>query len=157
LFDAIAAIIGITHTITYDGQAAIELENIAESDIQQGYPYHIACKQGVYSIDYKHFIQGVMEDVLSNKAHSIISAKFHNTLAYASCALACKLRQTEGINTIVLSGGVFENDYLLKKLYDCLTLEGFEVFYNHQIPINDGGISFGQLNIANAIFENGSR
>nr|WP_241395048.1 hypothetical protein [Clostridium beijerinckii] len=84
---------------------------------------------------------------------SKISSKFHNSLIKASCDLVCKLREKEHMDKVVLSGGVFENHYLLKGIYVNLIKQGFKVFYNEQIPTNDEGISFGQLHVANAIIE----
>lgn len=82
---------------------------------------------------------------------SKISAKFHNSLVYSTCDLVCILGKKEGIRKVVLSGGVFENEYLLGLLNMNLIKKGFQVFYNKEIPTNDGGLSFGQLNIASEI------
>jgi hydrogenase maturation protein HypF len=84
---------------------------------------------------------------------SKISSKFHNSLIEASSDLVCKLREKEQINKVVLSGGVFENEYLLRGIYINLTKKGFKVFYNEKIPTSDGGISFGQLHVASAILD----
>jgi hydrogenase maturation protein HypF len=157
LFDAIAALTGIRNNITYDGQAAIELENVINEEIEECYPWNIEKRDGVFQLQYKDIIEGVLEDVKRNELIGIISAKFHNSLAEATCALVCKIAERESINKVMLSGGVFENQYLLKKVYKKLIQDGFKVFYNKQIPINDGGLSFGQLHVAIAIMEKESK
>jgi hydrogenase maturation protein HypF len=153
LFDTVAALIGIRNNITYDGQAAIELENIIEVEIEESYPWNIQEKGGVFHLQYKDIVEGVLKDLQRKEPAYEISAKFHNSLAEATCALVCQLREREGLNKVVLSGGVFENQYLLKKVYKNLIKRDFEVFHNEQIPINDGGLSFGQLHVASAMLE----
>lgn len=151
LFDAVAALCGIRNTITYDGQAAVELENAIEEETEESYRWSIDEKEGVFKLQYKDIVEGILVDLQNNERVSKISAKFHNSLVEASCDLVCRLREREGINKVVLSGGVFENQYLIKNMYKILQNKGFHVFFNKQIPINDGGISFGQLYAASAM------
>ena len=153
LFDAVAALCGIRNNISYDGQAAIELENVIKEEVEESYLCSINESNGVFKIQYKEIIEGVLEDVHRNESLSKISVKFHNAIIESSCDLVCTLRKKENINKVVLSGGVFENQYLLQKMYKNLTKRGFEVFYNEQIPTNDGGLSFGQLHVASAILD----
>ncbi|MCE5219761.1 MAG: carbamoyltransferase HypF [Clostridium sp.] len=154
LFDAVAALCGIRSNISYDGQAAIELEHVIDDEVEESYLWNIKEDNGIFNIQYKGIIEGILKDVERKELISKISSKFHNSLIESSCALVCKLREKEYINKVVLSGGVFENEYLLKKIYKNLIKYGFKVFYNEQIPTNDGGISFGQLHVASAIMEN---
>lgn len=153
LFDAVSALVTIRNNITYDGQAAIELENVINEEIEETYPWNIEERDGVFQLLYKDIIEGILKDLQRKELSSKISIKFHNSLAEATCALVSVLREKECINKVVLSGGVFENQYLLKKVYKELIKNGFEVFYNEQISINDGGLSFGQLHVASAIME----
>ena len=153
LFDAVAALCGIRNSISYDGQAAIELENIIDYKIKESYSWDIKEENGIFNIQYKSIIEGILGDIQKKELISKISSKFHNSLIKASCDLVCKLREKEHIDKVVLSGGVFENHYLLKGIYINLIKQGFKVFYNEQIPTNDEGISFGQLHVANAIIE----
>jgi hydrogenase maturation protein HypF len=153
LFDAVAALCGIRNNISYDGQAAIELENAIDEEVEESYSWSIKDSDGIFQIQYKDIIEGVLEDVRKKELVSKISAKFHNALVEASGTLVCKLREKENINKVVLSGGVFENQYLVQKVYKNLTKRGFQVFYNEQIPTNDEGISFGQLHVASAILD----
>lgn len=154
LFDAVAALCGIRNNISYDGQAAIELENAINGDAYESYLCEVKEENGSFNIKYKGIIEGILKDLKEEEVVSKISSKFHNSLIEASCDLACKLREKERINKVVLSGGVFENQYLLKGIYKNLIKQGFKVFYNEQIPTNDEGISFGQIHVANAIVEN---
>ncbi|WP_238948349.1 carbamoyltransferase HypF [Clostridium sp. YIM B02569] len=153
LFDTVAALCGIRNSISYDGQAAIELENIIDYKIKESYSWDIKEENGIFNIQYKSIIEGILGDIQKKELISKISSKFHNSLIKASCDLVCKLREKENIDKVVLSGGVFENHYLLKGIYVNLIKQGFKVFYNEQIPTNDEGISFGQLHVANAIIE----
>lgn len=153
LFDAVAALCGIRSIISYDGQAAIELENVINYEVKEGYSYNIKLENGIFNIEYKGIIEGILKDIQIKEEISKISSKFHNSLIEASCDLVCKLREKEEINKVVLSGGVFENEYLLRGIYLNLTKKGFKVFYNEKIPTNDGGLSFGQLHVASEIME----
>jgi hydrogenase maturation protein HypF len=155
LFDAVAALIGVRNYITYDGQAAIELENVIKEEIEDSYSWSIEEVEGAFRIQYKSIFEGIINDLQSHEQVSKISAKFHNSLAEAACELVYRLREKEQINKVVLSGGVFENQYLFKKIYKDLVNKGFQVFYNKQIPINDGGLSFGQLHAASEIIKEG--
>lgn len=151
LFDAVAALVGIRNSISYDGQAAIEFENIIEKETEESYLWTVEESEGILEIRYKDIIESILKDVKRKESAAKISVKFHNSLAEAACYVVSKLREKEGINKVVLSGGVFENEYLLKRVCKNLRSKGFQVFYNKQIPINDGGISYGQLHAASAI------
>jgi len=144
-FDCISALLGICYEISYDGQAAIELENIINKKTEEYYFYEIIKQNGIYQIDYKHIIEGVIEDIKIKKEVSEISAKFHNTIINFTIQMLCILRIKYNINNVVLSGGVFENNYLLTNLNEKLQKLWFKVYFNKQIPINDSGISYGQL------------
>jgi hydrogenase maturation protein HypF len=154
LFDAVAALSGIRNKITYDGQAAIELENVIDLEVKDSYKWNLIERDEQFLIQYQGIIEGVLEDVNNDVKVNIISTKFHNTIIDATCSFVYKIRELKGLNKVVLSGGVFENSYLLTNIYNILKLKNFEVFYNQQIPTNDGGISFGQINIAIAAMEN---
>lgn len=154
-FDAIAALIGLKNFITYDAEAAIALENILDENVREAYKYEIRNENGVFLIGVKKIILGVLHDMKLKMAKETISAKFHNTISKLTCDLVLKLSQIYGISKVVLSGGVFENEYLLKSIYDELKRQGLEIFFNSRTPINDGGISFGQIAAAQAIMNKG--
>ncbi len=151
LFDCVSSLLNICHRITYDAQGAMELENILNSSIKENYEYSIIEKGSIYQIDYDSIILGVLSDREEKIPIDIISAKFHNTIGNATVDLVCKISKEYDIKGVVLSGGVFQNNYLLLYVSKKLKERGLVVHYNHQIPTNDSGISVGQLAIADAI------
>lgn len=151
LFDCVSSLLNIRHRITYDAQGAIELENILNPSIKESYEYCIIEKDSMYEIEYESIIIDVLRDKEMNIPTSNISAKFHNTIGNATVDLVCKISKRYDIKQVVLSGGVFQNNYLLLYVLEKLKEKNFTVYYNKQIPINDSGISVGQLAIADAI------
>lgn len=150
-FDCIASLLNIRHYITYDAQAAIELENIIDPSVKNEYPFTIFDDNNAYIIEYKDILLSVISDIKMGKPVSFISAKFHNTLASAAVELVIKIGKKYNLKKVVLSGGVFENNYLLVSIKNKLEKADFSVYYNQQIPTNDSGICVGQLAIAEAM------
>lgn len=157
-FDCIAALVLRRTHISYDAQAAIELENIVDAKIMDYYYFSIdeSDKDGSFILGYKSILIGVIEDLRKCQPISLISAKFHNTICKATVACAIRIREKYKMNDIVLSGGVFENSYLLKNINLGLKESGFHVFFNKKVPLNDGGLSFGQASAAVSILEEGT-
>ncbi len=156
LFDAVAAVIGLREEITYDAQAAIELEAVAEPMVTDCYDYHIEADSEQLAINYENIIRGIVKDVSFGVTTGRIAAKFHNTVIAATVDCVCQIRDRTGLYDVVLSGGVFENQYLLLGLIRELKASGFKVYHNRRLPINDGGVSFGQAAVAAAILEDKS-
>ena len=154
LFDAVSSIIGRTDQVTYEGQAAIELEAISDLDIQDAYSYTIIKQQDMYIIEPYEMLREVLQDKLNGVASKIMAAKFQNSVVALSARLCTYLRKDTGINEVALSGGVFQNTYLLKKISHNLETEGFVVYTHTHLPSNDGGVAIGQIIIANAIIGN---
>ncbi|MCQ1529600.1 carbamoyltransferase HypF [Lutispora saccharofermentans] len=153
LFDCAASLLGICQRINYDAQAAILLESILNPYEKAGYEYKIYENNGGrLEIDYKGIIEGIMRDMDNNIAIGTISSRFHNTICDITLDMALKIRKISNVETVVLSGGCFENTYLLKGVLERLRGEGFDVYYNQHIPINDNGISIGQLAAASALY-----
>lgn len=150
-FDCVSSLLNIRHQITYDAQGAVELENILDTSIKESYDYFITDKDNIYEIDYDSIILGILDDIRNKIPNSIISAKFHNTIINATVDLVCKIGKRYDVRQVVLSGGVFQNSYLLLYISKKLKEKGFAVYYNQQIPINDSGVSVGQLAIADAV------
>jgi hydrogenase maturation protein HypF len=148
LFDAVAVILGVKTKITYDAQAAIELETIANPTIMDYYNFTINEESQQIIIGYEHIIKGILKDLRLGIIKSVISAKFHNTIINATVECVNRVREKTKINDVVLGGGVFENQYLLKGLIKKLKKKGFNTYHNLRVPINDGGISFGQAAVA---------
>ncbi len=150
LFDAVAALIGIRQTVSYEGQAAIELENLCAPAETWFYQF----KQTDGIIHTAELFTQILDDLQAGVTPAEIAGRFHNGLALV-CVDVCKtIRQETGIQTVALSGGVWQNITLLKKTAPLLTCEGFEVLTHHQVPANDGGIALGQLMVAAANMQN---
>ncbi|PKM96439.1 MAG: carbamoyltransferase HypF [Firmicutes bacterium HGW-Firmicutes-1] len=150
LFDCVAALIGMRLEITYDAQGAIELEATIVKNIDEAYYFEIDVKEPCFQIKYEFILLGIIEDLKNDISISVIATKFHNTLIEFTIAGVCSTAEKYNIQDVVISGGVFENAYLLEKITSKLQEEGFRVFHNEQIPINDSGISVGQVAVAQA-------
>jgi hydrogenase maturation protein HypF len=154
LFDAIASIVGLRHEVNYEGQAAIELEMAAFESVSESYPFEIGSTRP-WVIDMRPAIERLVEDVRMKLPVGSMAAKFHNTLVAVIVEVCRRLRGTDGLNRVCLSGGTFQNEYLLRRVIPALRAHGFEVHCNSKVPINDGGIAFGQAVVANAIVQQG--
>jgi hydrogenase maturation protein HypF len=150
LFDAVASILGVRDAINYEGQAAIELEQLADpaergayrARIQPGRPFRIPGAD---------LVRSAVEDLGGGAAPDVVAARFHNGVAAAIVA-GCELsRETTGLGTVALSGGVFQNLLLLERTVAGLEALGFRVLTHGRVPPNDGGISLGQAAIAGAV------
>jgi len=151
LFDAVAAMIGVRSRVSYEGQAAIELEALAEeADTNTVYPYSIVSTAGNLVLDLRPMLHGVVAD-LPVESRSIIARRFHNTVAMATTDVCGKVRDASGVNRVVLSGGSFQNKLLTEGIYSGLAGEGFEVFTHRLVPPNDGGLALGQAVIAGCV------
>ena len=144
LFDAISSILSIRDEVHYEGQAAIELEMIADKEIKEIYPFSLFMEELPFVMDSKEIIRGVVRDLIEGVSSSKISGKFHQTLSHMIVETCQVLRSKEGLNRVVLSGGVFQNILLLSLVTKGLKEANFEVYTHHLIPTNDGGISLGQ-------------
>jgi len=144
LFDAVSAILGIRAIVNYEGQAAIELEQIAEEEENGEYPFEILDENGSIIVDPDPIIGAIVEDLKRKESPAIISTRFHNSIVRVISRMAKKMRQENGLSDIFLSGGVFQNTFLLGKAWDILKEDGFKVHIHQKVPSNDGGISLGQ-------------
>jgi hydrogenase maturation protein HypF len=153
LFDAVSALIGIRGEIDYEGQAAVELEMAAYDDIDKvgdkGYPYSIIENDGVNVIQLKELFAAIVEDLYQGVSKATISAKFHNTVAHMIFDMCRLIAKNTGINQVALSGGVFQNRLLFRKVVPLLESAGLSVLVHKQVPCNDGGISLGQAVVGN--------
>jgi hydrogenase maturation protein HypF len=142
IFDAVSAILGLCTISGFDSEAPMRLESAITSSTKSHYPYEVG-KTVVFAKTFKAIIDDLNEVDVSH-----ISTKFHNTVVRAILEVAENIRRKTSLNKIVLSGGVFQNKYLLENLTHLLNEKHFEVFTNHLVPVNDGGVSLGQLIIA---------
>ena len=149
LFDAVAAIIGLRGEVTFEAQAAIELENI--SDPLETGSYEFAIEPGEpMRVDFRPAIARIAAEVVSGNSPSSIAARFHNTVAAAVAETCRRIRAQTGMNRVCLSGGVFQNMRLLAATTNELRCAAFQVFLHAKVPPNDGGIALGQAMIAAA-------
>jgi hydrogenase maturation protein HypF len=141
LFDAAAALLGFTREITFEGQAAMWLEHLARcAPIVEPYPFPFVNDE----IDFRPLLECVARDRLRGRDLGEIARAFHRSIANGCLSVAKQLAQLHLIDTVVLSGGVFQNELLLEELKSLLASEALSVWTNHAVPPNDGGISLGQ-------------
>lgn len=157
LFDAVSALIGIRSFCNFEGQAAIEMEMLADEDEMGEYGFEIYHEDTKINknlvIDPAPIFSYIINDLRNNVPQSKIAGRFHNTMARVILHGVKIISKEAGIERVALSGGVFQNMILLKKSLCLLEDEGFDTYIHKRVPTNDGGISLGQAVIASAIFE----
>jgi hydrogenase maturation protein HypF len=141
LFDGVAAILGLSYRSSFEGQGAMSLEFLV-SETTEFYQFSLLnAEQLPIIIDWKPMILAILDDLRQQTPSGIIAAKFHNTLVEIILAIARKIQ----VKSLVLTGGCFQNKYLIEMTINRLQNEGFMVYWPQQIPINDGGIAVGQI------------
>lgn len=149
LFDAVAALLDMGRYITYEGQAAIALEQaIVDTEDKDGYRFAVLKEQESYIMDWRDIIRQIVTELAAGIDKGLIAQRFHRAVVEVSREIVLMLRLETGINKVALSGGCWQNIYLLELACKKLKAEGFEVFFNQAVPINDGGIAYGQAAIA---------
>ncbi|MDO5444756.1 MAG: carbamoyltransferase HypF [Eubacteriales bacterium] len=163
LFDGAAAILGIKKKASYEGQGAVLLEASAgKTGIEDLYsPAFYTRPDGngneipmIY--DWRPAVSGILDDLSAGLDRGVIAAKFMNSLIEAAVVQCSAAREFSGLNRVVLSGGVFQNMYLMRRLPERLSEEDFEVFCHRRVSCNDEGISFGQLAAADYQIKKGN-
>lgn len=144
LFDAVSALLGFQGKITYEGQAAIQLETMCAPTCEERYQFDLTGD----SISFHSMFRQLLIDKDKKTASAIIAAKFHHTVTAAVVAACQQCRNETDINQIVLSGGVFQNKFLLHLCIKGLNKQGFQVYSHQEIPPNDGGLAVGQAAVA---------
>ena len=155
LFDAVSALLDVRRDATYEAQAAMELEQLAASHRAPTtpYPFALADHEGAIQIRVAALFETLLDDVTRGTPVPHIAKRFHDTVAEMIVAVSASLRDRTGINTVALSGGVFQNRLLLELTVPRLRAADFDVLLHSQVPPNDGGLSLGQAAIANAKHE----
>jgi hydrogenase maturation protein HypF len=146
LFDAVSGLLNLRSSVNYEGQAAIELEGIADPLATELYEFRIEGEE----IFAEPVIQRAVEDLLQGAPAGQISARFHLSVAQLILNVAQRVREEQHLNRVVVSGGVFQNMWLLDRVTQLLRKNHFEIFSHSRVPTNDGGISLGQAAVANA-------
>ena len=149
LFDAVAALLGVRDEVSYEGQAAIELEQLADPAEKSSYPAPLT-GDALLRIKGPELVAAAAEDLATGAERPVVAARFHNGLAAAVVAACGRLRDERGLNVVALSGGVFQNLLLTEKLVTGLEHARFRVLQHSRVPCNDGGISLGQAAVAAA-------
>lgn len=149
LFDAVSALTSVCENSNFHAEAPMRLEDILDHSCIDYYPYQIS-----EIIEFNEIIKAIVIDLEHDTPVPTISAKFHNTIVNITVDVVANLRRSHGINHVALSGGTFQNKYLLEKIEDKLKSHSFEVYSNIKVPANDGGISLGQLAIASKLINN---
>jgi hydrogenase maturation protein HypF len=148
LFDAVSSLLSVRDEVHYEGQAAIEMEMIADRGGKESYPFQIRQNGISMVIDPAEMIREIVHDLVEGTPSPKISGKFHRTIARLVVETCETIRTHEQLNRVVLSGGVFQNIILLSLVSEGLKRSGFDVYTHHLVPANDGGISLGQAVIA---------
>jgi hydrogenase maturation protein HypF len=151
LFDTAAALLGFTRAISFEGQAAMWVEQLARK--APGVESYAFPFSGV-ELDFRPLLQCIIEDRLRGRDLSRIARAFQRGLAEGLCNAVRTLSAEQGTETVVLSGGVFQNELLLDDLKSLFEPTGLRIWTNHLVPPNDGGISLGQAVLAAAAIEN---
>jgi hydrogenase maturation protein HypF len=144
LFDAVSALLGICDRNTFEGEAAMALESFVQEGCEDEYQVEFKEENEYTVVDFSLTVMGVIHDLRRAEAREITATKFHNTVASVIREMATRVGSRYGLEAVALSGGTFQNQYLLKRTMSLLSTEGLKVYTNQKVPCNDGGISLGQ-------------
>ncbi|MGC9360698.1 MAG: carbamoyltransferase HypF, partial [Anaerolineae bacterium] len=165
LFDAVSALLGVRDRVTYEAEAAVALEMLAEEDPDEVvYPYSLADtgqpetwgRSPAYAgvareIGLAPLVEAVLAERDAGVPVGLVSHRFHKSLANMTAQVATLVARETGVRTVALSGGCFQNRLLLRLTRDALEEKGLAVLVHRQVPCNDGGISLGQVAIAQGV------
>jgi hydrogenase maturation protein HypF len=154
-FDALGALIlgrGHSH---HEGQVAMEWNLAADPAEKGAYPFVVDHAATPRVLDLRPVVRAAVEDLVAGRASSVISGRFHNTLAQATAALVRAAAAEVGTLPVVLTGGVFQNALLAERVLAALA-PGFEVWMHAQVPPGDGGLALGQALVADAMTRRGA-
>ena len=149
LFDAVAALLDLGDRISYEAQAAIALEMIADCG-DSGYYDATLEQEACGELKTTPLIRALVDDMTTGTDKAVIAARFHRTLAESLVRAAVVARERHNINTVGLSGGVYQNKLFFETMLNLLHEHGFRVLTHTQVPTNDGGLALGQAVVANA-------
>ena len=147
LFDAVSSLLGVRAVVNYEGQAAIELEAMAERDCRGAYEFKLNADGVIEAADV---IRNAVSDLLDDVPAPVVSGRFHHAVVNLIVTVVEKVGDERNLRRVALSGGVFQNLFLLDEACAQLRERDFQVFTHARVPTNDGGISLGQAAVANA-------
>lgn len=151
LFDGVAAILGVKTHCSYEGQGAVLLEAAAAKEVEGAYPILLSGRPLVF--DWREMIRALVRERDQGVDTGTIAARFMNTLVEMAVEMAVAAREDTGLDRVCLSGGSFQNMYIMRRLPARLRAEGFSVYHHSRVSTNDEGIALGQLMIANATWK----
>ncbi len=154
LFDAVSALLGLCDRITYEGQAAIRLQERATAQTEETYEYTIEQAAEPAIVSFAPMIRRIAEEKLNGADTATIARKFHNTVAAAVAETCAFIGEAEGLDAMALSGGVFQNDLLLRLIENNLRNRGMRVYTHTTLPPNDACVALGQAAVAVARLRN---
>ena len=156
LFDAVSAIAGVRRAVNYEGQAAIELEYYTDAAVEGAYGFEITeAGDERLVVSPAPMFEELVEDVRRGEPCNVLSTRFHNGVARMIVEVCGRIREAGGLNIVALSGGVFQNRYLLGQAVALLEAAGFRALVHSRVPANDGGIALGQALHAAAVVKEG--
>ena len=151
LFDAVSAMLGVTEEVTYEGQAAVELSELAEMAVATPHAEPFPVAVGKEDLAVAPMVREIVAALRSDRSlehRALLAARFQESVVQAFVLGAGEARRRTGINRVGLSGGVFQNRYVLRRTVEELRKSGFEIHCHHRVPTNDGGLSLGQVLVA---------
>lgn len=152
LFDGIAALLGVCGKAEYEAQGPIELEGLLGRDLTPaaGYSFTVDAAGGAFILDPRPVVRAIAADLAAGVARDLISRRFHTAVTEMVRERCRAVRAATGVGQVVLSGGVFLNEFVLVNCLTSLASDGFAGYCQRQVPANDGGIALGQLMVADA-------
>jgi hydrogenase maturation protein HypF len=152
LFDGISALLDLCSIVEYEAQAAIEMESLLERDHTMAEPfrYDLIQEEDRLVIDWRPMVREVVYVISEGIAAALISRRFHSTVVSLMVEVCGRLARQTAISQVVLSGGVFLNEFVLVNALTLLRSKGLTPYCNEFVPTNDGGVSLGQIMVANA-------
>ncbi|MEU1815564.1 carbamoyltransferase HypF [Streptomyces abikoensis] len=155
LFDAAAGLLGLCDDATYEGQAAVALETAAGDEYAEALPWRLARADGLWVYDPVPTLTALLDRAVAGERTSTLAAAFHRTLAEVTSGLVQRAVAAGAPSTLCLSGGCFQNAHLLAETRSLLEEQGLRVLVGSAVPVNDGGISYGQAAVAAARLREG--
>jgi hydrogenase maturation protein HypF len=143
MFDAVAAMLKVYLKISYEGQAAMALEFMADVSEPGDYDFRLKGNDPV-QVDWEPMIHALLEDLQNQVSPARIAMRFHRTLSH----IILEMARRAGVRKVIMSGGCFQNAILLENSIDLLRESGFRPYWHQRVPPNDGGIALGQIGLA---------
>jgi len=143
LFDCVASLLDLVQVASFQAEGPMRLESLVRKGCTESYPF-----QNLETFCFDQTIRNIVKDIRNGIDKGTIATKFHNTIISVIFEFANSIRLNQGINKVALSGGVFQNKYLLEGALEILQKNNFEVYSHSKVPANDGGIALGQLAVA---------